>query len=78
MSHVIGVPQEADLLATAKAPGPVANGDLDQRVSQSDHLSNELLVEVESIRDEVSALQALGSEHLVHRERIMQSNLVRG
>jgi hypothetical protein len=61
-----------------RSPRPVANGDLDQRVSQSDHLSNELLVEVESIRDEVSALQALGSEHLVHRERIMQSNLVRG
>ena len=71
------VPQEADLLASAKAASRVANWDLPRRVSQSDHLPNELPVEVESIRDEVSALQALGSEHLVHRERIMESNLVR-
>ena len=76
-SQVGGSREEADLFPGAKIVGVVPYGHLQRPVSEADQLCDDFPIEVEPIRDEIDALDAFGTEHLVHRERVAETGSVR-
>ena len=71
------VTEETNLLAAVERAGVVFDRYLDGAISQPHELPRQLPVEIESVGDERDAFEALGPEHLEHRERVTEPGAVR-